>query len=164
MGEAIVTMKLARILWTTALVAACSGSAVTSPTQQPTATPVVTEGPQLFGGSGVITFGRSYDPDTLEITGPTSVFKASTKKIAWSAALSEAANAGELTIVIARVRSSGTETLIDKENFDVSNPDSDVFAGAEDLAAIVGRKAGDYVMRYLRGSTVLAEGRFSLTN
>jgi hypothetical protein len=112
---------------------------------------------------GVITFGTAFDPDTLAITKPVSQFKATSKSIAWSASLTESADATSLTFIIASQSTSGTERVIIKQEVDVSNPDSDTFANDADLALLVDRKKGTYVMRYLRDSKVLAEGTFTLT-
>ena len=96
-------------------------------------------------GTGVITFGTAYDPDDLSIPQPRASFKTTTKKIAWSASLLTPAGATSLTLILA-----------------VSDPSFDVLANEADLALLLDRKAGTYVMRYLRGSDVLAEGQFAL--
>jgi hypothetical protein len=143
------------------LLAACSSPAAPVVTQAPTPTfiPATEEPPDTE--TGVITFGTSYDETTLEIAKPQTKFKTSAKSIAWSASLSEPANASTLTIVIARVTSGGAESLLVKEDVDMSNPDFDILANKIDLAALVDRKAGTYVMRYLRDKDILAEGTFT---
>lgn len=113
-------------------------------------------------GTGVITFGNNYDPDTLDIVGPTSVFKASAKRIAWSASLRRPAGATSLTLIIASRTKSGVETTLIKQSVDVSDPGFDQLANAIDLGSLLNRKPGTYVMRYLRESDVLAEGTFTL--
>lgn len=57
---------------------------------------------------------------------------------------------------------AGSERVRVKEEIDVSNPDSDLFANAIDLAALVDNKPGTYVMRYIESGDVLAEGTFTL--
>lgn len=145
------------------MLAACSGTPAAQPAA-PTAyapdAPVETLAP-LYG-TGVITFGTSFDPDDLSIAAPKSTFKVGSKKIAWSASLSRPAGATTLTLIIASRSKSGVETTLIKEDVDVSNPDFDTLANDADLALLVDRKAGTYVMRYLRDSTVLAEGTFTL--
>lgn len=147
------------------LVTACSGGAPAAPretfvpiTPPPAAT---TDAPII--GSGVITFGTAYDADTLAITAPKTSFKASSKKIAWSAALLGNAGATTLTFILASKSKTGAERIIIKQETDVSNPSFDTLANDADLSLLVDRKPGTYVMRYLRESDVLAEGEFTLT-
>jgi hypothetical protein len=142
------------------LVAACSAPPAAAPT--PTPTPGPTETPYVPFGTGVITFGTSYDPDDLSIPTPKTSFKTSSKKIAWSASLLMPAGATSLTFILASKSASGVEQIIVKTEVDISNPDVDTIANDADLALLVGRKAGTYVMRYLRGNDLLAEGQFRL--
>ena len=128
---------------------------IEEPAPEPTEEPVIE-------GLGTITFGKTYDPDTLEIPRPTSKFKRTLKEIAWSARFSETAGSTTLTIVLARVGQGGSEELLVSEDVQISNPDFDTIANSADLAGIADNKAGTYVLRYLRESTILAEGTFRL--
>jgi transcriptional regulator with XRE-family HTH domain len=101
-------------------------------------------------------------PYPLEIPRPTSKFKRTLKEIAWSARFSETAGSTTLTIVLARVGQGGSEELLVSEDVQISNPDFDTIANSADLAGIADNKAGTYVLRYLRESTILAEGTFRL--
>jgi hypothetical protein len=143
------------------------GAAPVTPSPVPAvvATPVPTPEPVLPPAvqTGVITFGKDYDPDTLLIVGPASKFKATRSSIAWSAALSEPAGATSLTIIIASRSASGIERILVKEDTDLSMTDADLIANKLDLASLVDNKVGTYVMRYVREATVLAEGMFTLT-
>lgn len=145
------------------LVAACGGS-TTAPvvTQGPPETyaPIITDDPML--GSGVITFGTDYDPDTLRITNPKHTFKVGSKGIAWSASLSDTVGGTSVTQIIASRSKSGVERTLINIDIDISNPDSDTLANEIDLALLVDRKPGTYVMRYLRDGDVLAAGEFTL--
>ena len=114
--------------------------------------------------AGVVTFGKSFDPDTLEISRPIKKFKRKTNSIAWSAQFSEAAGATSIRRVLARVSKGGSETIIDSADIEVSSPDNDLFASKGDLAGMADNKAGTYVVRYLRDDTVLADGTFQLVN
>lgn len=147
-----------RLIAIALLVGACNAAPAAIPTPTPTAGP--TQAP--IGGTGVVTFGTSYDADTLEIPRPLTRFKVGIKNIAWSASLSESAGATSLTFVLASRSSSGTERIIIKRDVDVSNPAFDTLANEADLSLLLDRKAGGYVLRYLRGSTILAEGQFTL--
>jgi hypothetical protein len=144
------------------LIAACSTPAAAPVATPQPVTPTIAETPPPLYGTGIITFGNNYDPDTLAITGPTSIFKSTAKRIAWSASLRRPAGATSLTLIIASVTKTGVETTLVKQDVDVSNPDFDTLANAIDLGLLLGRKPGTYVMRYLRESTVLAEGTFTL--
>jgi hypothetical protein len=133
---------------------------------QPTATTYIppSETPTIapVHGTGIITFGTAYDSTDLTIPSPKTSFKTTAKTIAWSASFSESAGATTITLILASVSSSGVEKIIDKEDVAVSNPDFDILASKADLASIVGRKAGTYVLRYLRDATILAQGQFKL--
>lgn len=169
MGSGLSTDRLAvnrarypQVVLIALLVAACGASPAAPPvTPQPVAPTSFETLPPLYG-TGVITFGNKFDPNTLKIIGPTSVFKASAKRIAWSAALRTPAGATTLTWILAKVTAGGAETTVFKQDADVSNPDFDTLANAIDLGLLLSRKPGTYVMRYLRDSDVLAEGKFTL--
>ena len=113
-------------------------------------------------GSGKITFGTAYDDTTLMIPKPITRFKATYPTIAWSAEFSEPAGATTVELVFARVSSGGAETIIDRADVPISSPDFDLIANSLDLASIADNKPGTYVLRYVRGGTVLAEGTFTL--
>ena len=151
-----------RLLIVAALVVAgCGGGqAAVAPTVEivvpdPTPEPVI--------GSGIVTFGTAYDPDTLLITKPLTTFKLKTKTIAWSASFSEPAGATSIEMILASVSKTGAETVLIQTPTSVSSPEFDLLANKADLVTLVGGKAGTYVLRYLRGSTILAEGTFTLT-
>lgn len=150
-----------------AVLVGCGGAVVATPTPTPIPettpepTPEVT--PEPIGGTGIVAFGTGYDPDTLAITGPKSSFKRTVATIAYSASLIEPVGATTVTIIIASHSATGVEKTIVKTDVDVSSPDSDTFANKLDLAGLVNNVAGTYVMRYLRGATLLAEGQFILT-
>ena len=105
-----------------------------------------------------ITFGTKYDADTLRVTDPKTTFAKTVKKIAWSVSLTGPAGATKLTWILASRSSSGTERELFREDVPVSDPSFDTFANSADLATLVGHKAVTYVMRYVRGDTVVAEG------
>lgn len=141
--------------------AACQGTppapVVTEPPVQPTFFP--TEDPQV--GTGLITFGLDYDDETLRITSPQTRFRTTNQGIAWSASLSDRAGATSLTLTISR-KEGGGETIVLREDVDIGDPEFDTFANEVDLAAILDRRPGTYVMRYLREGEKLAEGSFTL--
>jgi hypothetical protein len=135
--------------------ATSSATASTTPTEEPEPTPTPT--PE---GAGIITFGTAFDPDTLEITKPKEAFTAK-EEIAWSAYLIEPVGATSVTFILAKVSKGGSESIQLSQDIDVSSPDSDVFANKVALGDLLDGK-GTYVMRYVRGGTVLAEGRFTI--
>jgi hypothetical protein len=138
-----------------------NGRIVASLQATPTPTPfiAVTTPPAL---PGPIAFGTGLNSDTLEITGARTTFARSYSPIAWSATLSGPAGATTLTWIIASQSASGTESIVWTQDVNVSNPVFDTLANKDDLASLVNNAAGKYVMRYLRGATILAEGTFTL--
>ena len=140
-----------------ALLAAACGSGA-STTDRVTDTPVATLPPAI----GEIVFGLDFDPDTLDIIDPTSRFQTTYPEIAYAAYFRETANAAALRLVIASVSASGSEQILVDQSVPISNPAFDSFANKLDLATLVGNAPGDYVMRYLRDATTLAEGTFTL--
>ena len=139
------------------LVGGCStaaSSAGATPTHSPTTTPAF--------GTGIVTFGKSYNTNTLGIVGAETVFKTTTPLIAWSASFREAAGTTSVTSILASRTGSGVEITINEQQAQISDPRDDLIANKADLAWIAGRKPGTYVLRYLRGATVLAEGTFRL--
>lgn len=111
---------------------------------------------------GTVEFGLDYDPDTLEIVTPTTRFQTTYPAIAYSAQLSEPAGAASLRLVIASVSAGGAEGILVDEDVPISNPAFDLFANKVDLATLVGNAPGTYVLRFLRDTTILAEGEFEL--
>lgn len=144
---------------------ACSSPAAPIVTQAPAPTFAEVETVAPVGGSGIITFGApaNLDEDTLAINPSKDTFKVSSKGIAWSAELSEPAGATSVTWIVAKVSAGGAETGKWSEDVDVSNPSFTILANSADLAFLLDRKAGTYVMRYLRDDVILAEGKFTLT-
>lgn len=163
----------ARKLWAFAAAAALvlagcgGGTTIIYVTPPPTEAPAVVAQPPdpepSFGlGSGVISFGTSYDPDTLTIPKPLTRFKRTYPEIAWSADMYRAIGATSMTWVIVEQSSSGAETTLIQEEQDVGSPDYTILANAADLAFLLDNKAGTYVMRYIESGDVLAEGAFTL--
>jgi hypothetical protein len=126
-------------------------------------TPGSSAEPIPFAGTGVITFGESYNADTLEIVGPSASFKATTEEIAWSAEFTGPVAAQSITIVIVKQTAAGTETDHWFERIQISDPTSDTLAGASDLAGLLHQIPGTYVLRFHRNQDLLAEGTFTLT-
>jgi hypothetical protein len=111
---------------------------------------------------GVITFGTSYDPATLDIPKPLTRFKWTYPVIAWSANLSRGVNAAFVSWIVVRRSESGDEEVM----FDVEEPIDDasltMLANSGSLTFHVDYVPGTYVMRYVDASEVLAEGTFTL--
>lgn len=148
------------------VLAACSGTPVAP---QEVATPFVPPPPVVtlppVVGTGLITFGgaKALDEETLKVNPSKDSFAASVKNISWSASLSEAAGSTTLTLILAKKGSGGSESIRYTEELMISNPTFGIVANTSDLAALVDRKPGTYVMRILRDATTLAEGEFRLT-
>jgi hypothetical protein len=146
------------------ILAGCTSAVGGAPaaTDPPAARVVPTDPPAVEAGTGIISFGASYNTNTLRIIKPATSFKTSSKLIAWSAELSEAAGDTAIKLILASQSSGGGETVIYRVDAEVADPKFDVIANKVDLASLLDRKPGTYVMRYLRGGTTLAEGTFRL--
>ena len=157
-----------RLLAIVLIVAACEGGGAYA-----TAAPALGQIPQdeveiaaflpaPAGGTGRITFGVAYDHETLAIPSERTRFKRTYREIAWSADLIRPVNTSFVTWLVVSLESSGAELPV----FDVEEPTDQpgvtVLANAGDLTLLVGHAAGTYVMRYLDGSELLAEGSFTL--
>ena len=148
-------------------IGACSSSgsgptvAPDSPTRAPTPAPTV-DLPIADSLAGTIEFGASLDEENLVIEKRNSKFKVKSRQIAWVAHLSEPAGATSLTFVLASRNKAGVERTLVKTDVDIADPAFDTLGNAVDLALLADRKAGTYVMRYLRDATMLAEGTFTL--
>jgi len=133
--------------------------AVTLP---PTEAPVAEEPLPDLTGLGVITFGTGLDEEAFEVTGETRRFKRTYRNIAWVAQLDRAVGTDTLEWVVAEVRKGGSESVLYRDEITVANPEHDAFANELDLALLLDNKAGRYVMRYLVGGEIAAEGEFEL--
>jgi hypothetical protein len=101
---------------------------------------------------------------TLAIVKPASSFKTTSRLIAYSADLSEPAGTVAATLIYATREAGGVESVVYKMSWPVADPSFTRLATKEDLAGFFGRKPGTYVLRFLRGATVLAEGTFRLVS
>jgi len=64
--------------------------------------------------------------------------------------------------IIVRVGSGGVETEVRAQSDDVSNAANLLWANCEPFEAEAGNIRGSYLLRFLDGLTILAEGRFVL--
>ena len=148
-------------------VAACGGGglyATAAPAivrPEPAMDAVVVVEPIREAVVGVITFGKSYDPETLDIPEPLTRFKRTYPRIAWSADLAHGVPDAFVSWVVVRQMDGTEETVFDVEE-PVDDPSVTNLANSGNLALHVGNVAGTYVMRYLNGREVLAEGIFTL--
>lgn len=141
------------------IVAACSSPRTsTEPTERVTEAPEFT----LPHGYGEILFGTGYDPDTLEIIGERTRFKATYHPISWSASFIEPAGSTSILLTLSSKSAGGAEATLYSLDVNIANPDFDTLANSADLALVLDNKPGTYVMRYIREGTVLAEGEFEL--
>jgi hypothetical protein len=124
-----------------------------APSTAPTATPEPTP--------GFITFGTSQNPGTLDIGGVTNTFRLG-RKIAWTAYSSGPAGTTSLKWIISKQESGGAEHVTWSQTITIGDPQANEFGDVLDLTPFIDG-AGHYVMRYYRGSTVLAEGDFTIT-
>jgi len=138
-----------------------------TPTPSPTAapTPVTTIRPVTaapFAGTGPMTFGVEYSPDSFLILKQATKFSVDVKKIAWNAALLQPAGARALALRFARVLKGGAEEVLDSVEIPLSDPRAMIVAATFDMAAAANNEPGTYVVRLVRGDDVMAEGTFTL--
>jgi hypothetical protein len=104
----------------------------------------------------------AFSEDTLRITAPSESFPRGFAGTVWFvASLSEASGATSLTATLAR-RSGETETVVWTRPFPIGDAGSTSLADGRSLAELGALQPGTYVMRFARGATVLAEGRFEV--
>lgn len=139
---------------------AAGGGDPSRPPEGQVATAIPTSAPVV--GTGEITFGHDYDPDTLSIIRGSGRFRTNEPEIAWRADFSEAAHAASVELLIVGVSNQGVEWIIERLAVAIDDPDSNLLANKADLATLIKHRAGTYVLRYVREGTVLAEGRFKL--
>src|SRR3954454_3407779 len=111
---------------------------------------------------GLITFGQSFDPLTKRALQVRTQFTTDDPEIAWSTSLVQAVAAKKLQMLIAARSATGSERIVSRKDVKVEDTTSLVFATKSNLASAVGKKAGTYVLRYLRDGIVIAEGTFTL--
>jgi hypothetical protein len=159
-----------RLLAITFVLASC-GSGYTFPTAAPAlvlpdevedAITVIEQVPEP--SVGVITFGTSYDPETLDIPEPLTRFKRTYPVIAWSAVLGRGVDAAFVTWLVVRQSESGTEEIMFEVEEPIDDSSMNILANSSSLTFHVDHVAGMYVMRYLDAREVLAEGAFTLVN
>jgi hypothetical protein len=154
--------------------AVASPTASPSPTRSPTAVPSSSPTPtatlpaspsptpltiEVREGPGAITFGTQFDPNTLRIVDATTTFPAR-GRFYWSAQLAEAAGAPELLITVSAYDpATGAETPVSEESWPVENQQATIFLRRLQMQRLVDGP-GVYVVRYMRGDILLAEGFF----
>jgi hypothetical protein len=131
---------------------------------EPVEDAIVLSAPDPETEIGVIMFGTSFDPETLDIPKPLTRFKRTFPVIAWSANLSRGVTAAYLTWTVVRLSELGDDEIM----FEVEEPIDDssltTLANSGSLTFHVDYVPGTYVMRYIDAGEILAEGTFSLVN
>lgn len=149
------------ILIAAIVLAGCAAGAPGAPASK-AAEPTPRASPEPVTGTGEVTFGASLD-ETLKVEGEASSFAVG-QAAAFSGNFSEPAGATTLDIIVSSVDAGGAEGVVYTEAVSISSPEFDIF-GIEDivLSTLVGDAPGDYVLRFYREATELAEGTFTIT-
>jgi hypothetical protein len=158
----ILSRPLAAVLVAAAVLCSCSSSGAPAPTpvlRVLSPSDFATPAPPKVG---LITFGAAYDKANQRAQDVRTQFKSTDPAIAWSAAFTESAGTPRLDLVISSRSSTGAETVLVRKPVTVRDPSAQVVAVLDDLAKMVGRKPGKYVMRYFRDGNILAEGMFAI--
>ena len=136
-----------------------------TPTPRASSTPAPTIRPVTaapFVGTGPMTFGVEYAPDSFLIVKPATKFSVGVKEIAWNAALRQPAGTRALTFRVARLSKGGAEEVLHSESVPLSDPLAMIVAAPSDIATAAKHEPGTYVVRLLRGDDVMAEGTLTL--
>jgi polyisoprenoid-binding protein YceI len=147
------------------LAAGCSGAAATPTIVYVTPTPAATAVPPAAPADpnlGKVAFGTHFNATTLLIDKGSATFSRTASQVCWSADLSASPTHATVRQLIVRIGSGGVETAVRSQNDEVSNADMNLWANCEPFQAEVGNVKGTYVLRFLDGVKVLAEGRFVL--
>ena len=160
--------RFLRAMAVAVLVTGCSGAAATpivvyvtpTPAAPAASTPVATPVPDP--SLGKVSFGTHFNAKTLLIDKGSMTFGRTASQVCWSASLSTSPKHSTVRQVIVRVGSGGVETGAWSQNDEVSNAAMNLWANCEPFQAEVGYVKGSYMLRFLDGVTVLAEGRFVL--
>ena len=128
----------------------------------PTPTPVASDDATGPPGAGTIVFGMAFSEETSTITAPAAIFPRGYAGIVWFiASLSEPPGAPSVTVTV--IRGTGeTAAQVWSHQTPVADPGSPRLAEGRSLAELGALQPGAYVMRFTRGSTVLAEGSFEV--
>lgn len=152
-------MRLVVIL--AVVLAGCGGSGAT-PESLKSQQPPEAVTPEPIGRSGEVTFGTGLD-DELQVEQEKDTFTIG-ELGAFSGNFSEPAGATTLNVIISSQDAAGAEGVVYTEEFSIANPEFDVFGIEEiEISALVNDTPGDYVLRFFRDATRLAEGTFTIT-
>jgi hypothetical protein len=134
-------------------------ASASSPSPAPSASPFV---PTIQVGPGFVTFGTELNAD-MTVAAPRASF-AQSDRIAWSAYLTQASDAADVTARLYKLDPAAPngERLLSEGGARPKVKDSDHFtrSGIRPGRDLDG--PGFYLVRYLKGDTVLAEGYFEL--
>jgi hypothetical protein len=112
---------------------------------------------------GSISFGSSIN-DSIELIEPKTMFGPS-DRFAMRAFLREPARAASLRWVVAKTTAAGSEWALIDQPWTISNPDFQIVGNEYAMSELAWwlDGPGTYVVRFYRDTTLLAEGRFELT-
>lgn len=114
---------------------------------------------------GTIDFGTMYDSSTFAMLDAQNTFAAG-DQFAWVAHLPGGAGATSVTLSISKDDGNGVEESVWRTSVAVANPADDALANTvpvTDIESLGATAPGSYIMRYFRGSTELAEGKFKIS-
>jgi hypothetical protein len=145
-----------------------------SPSPSPTPLPSISEAPSVAASTapsgsaapvlpGTITFGTGINPDTREVTGPTTNFVAGIA-FAHSIKLTQTFAVNSVQEEITRVADG--VVVQTRENGSIPVTPGSMIAGirvADAAPLINGWGKGEFIMRVYRGVELLAEGHFTLS-
>ena len=143
-----------------------SASASASPSVEPSAAGSVVPSGSVQPLLGSVFFGTGLNPDTHDVTGPTSTFTAGVA-FAHSIHMTEPFAVNEIQEEVIRVADDGTLTVVQQREGSNLPVQADLMIAGYRVAdagtLIPGWGTGNFILRVYRGVELLAEGRFSLS-
>lgn len=110
---------------------------------------------------GTIAFGETFDPSPMAVYPAAASFAASSP-FAWVAAFSAAPGALSVDVVVVRGVGAG-EQVVSRTTMDLSRPDVAVYGAQAGAGFLAGLGPGSYAMRVYSGTSLLAQGAFSVS-
>lgn len=127
-----------------------------SPSPSPSPTPMAIE---VREGPGYVTLGTNYSTNPARVIDASATFSVG-ERIAWLADLGGPAGSTNLTIVVARVGTDGTETTTFEEPYEPNSANSSIFLRRFGNIGRLIDGPGVYVVRYLVDGEARSEGFF----
>lgn len=129
-----------------------------------TSRPPQTAGPAatiIAMAPGTIAFGQTFDGSAMAVRSPAASFSASSP-FGWIASFSTPPDALSVQVIVVRAAGAG-EAVVASQEEALGNPSSLGYGAQSDPGFLARLGAGSYAMRVYSGTTLLAQGAFTVT-